>query len=117
MKDNCLFHSQQVFYERTKPVVDEICLNKGCVLSQGPNVYRSLFVHLRDMAKRNNIQFQIEASPYPTGTDANIVQISSCGVKTAVVSIPCRYMHTPYEIVSLHDINSASDLLFLFLVR
>lgn len=93
----------------------EICLNKGCVLSQGPNVYSPLFVKLRDLAKHNGVQFQIEASPYPTGTDANIVQISGLGVATAVVSIPCRYMHTPCEIVSSQDIDSAINLLCFFL--
>lgn len=104
-------------YPTMNPIRDgDIYLNKGCVLSYGPNVDNSLLTQLRDLTKQNEIKYQIEASPYPTGTDANVVQVSASGIMTAIVSIPCRYMHTPYEIVSVHDINSATDLISCFLL-
>ena len=59
--------------------------------------------------------YQVEASPYPTGTDANVIQLSGEGIKTAVVSIPCRYMHTPHEICSKNDIESAIRIISEYL--
>ena len=57
----------------------------------------------------------VEVSPYPTGTDANVIQLSGEGVKTAVVSIPCRYMHTPHEVCSKNDIDSAIKMIGEFM--
>ena len=93
----------------------DIKLGKGCVIAKGPNIYPELFSILEDMAKCNGIKYQVEVSPYPTGTDASIIQITGTGVKTAVVSIPCRYMHTPHEVCTKTDIKSAIDLLSAFL--
>lgn len=93
----------------------DVKLGKGCVLSKGPNIYPQLYNNLEETAKRCGIMYQVEASPYPTGTDANVIQLSGEGVKTAVVSIPCRYMHTPYEICSKKDIESAIRLIHEFL--
>ena len=85
------------------------------MIAKGPNIYPELFSILEDMAKCNGIKYQVEVSPYPTGTDASIIQITGTGVKTAVVSIPCRYMHTPHEVCTKTDIKSAIDLLSAFL--
>ncbi len=93
----------------------DIKLGEGCVLAKGPNVFFGLFETLRNTAAKNKIPYQIEASPYPTGTDANIIQLMGDGVKTAVVSIPCRYMHTPHEMCSLKDIDSAVKIIEAFL--
>lgn len=84
----------------------DIKLGEGCVLTKGPNIFPFLFKNLEETAIKHNIKYQIEVSPYPTGTDANVIQISGKGVKTAVVSIPCRYMHTPHEVCSKKDIES-----------
>ena len=70
---------------------------------------------MEDTAIEHNIKYQVEVSPYPTGTDANPIQLSGNGVRTAVVSIPCRYMHTPHEICSKLDIDSTITLLASFL--
>lgn len=98
------------------PTMNTVCfgdikLGKGCVLAKGPNVFLSLFDTLRNIAINNDIPYQIEVSPYPTGTDANVIQLASRGIKTAVVSIPCRYMHTPYEVCSKKDIASAVSII------
>lgn len=92
----------------------DIRLGEGCVLAKGPNIYPQLFENLEETAINHGIKHQIEVSPYPTGTDANMVQLSGIGVKTAVVSIPCRYMHTPHEICSKADIASAVKLISQF---
>ena len=85
----------------------DIKLGEGCVLAKGPDIFPPLFHCLEETAISHKITYQVEASPYPTGTDANVIQLSGEGVKTAVVSIPCRYMHTPYEVCSNKDVESA----------
>lgn len=93
----------------------DIKLGEGCVLAKGPNVFLGLFDVLKNIAIKNDIPYQIEVSSYPTGTDANIVQLTNEGIKTSVVLIPCRYMHTPHEVCSKRDIEAAVKLLAAFL--
>lgn len=89
----------------------DIKLGGGCVLAKGPNIYHPLFKKIEEAAIKHKILYQVEVSPYPTGTDANVIQLSGEGIKTAVVSIPCRYMHTPHEVCSKMDIESAIRVL------
>lgn len=94
----------------------DIRLGGGTVLAKGPNIDKNLGGMLESVAKNNNIEIQIEAISRSTGTDANPMQIECGGVKTALVSIPCRYMHTPNEAVDLQDIQSTINLLSNFLI-
>ena len=94
----------------------DVKLGGGCVLAKGPNIYPVLFKSLEETAIKHNIMYQIEVSPYPTGTDANVIQLSGNGVKTAVVSIPCRYMHTPHEMCAKMDIESAIRIINEFVL-
>lgn len=49
------------------------------------------------------------------GNDAGAVHISGEGVKTASLSVPCRYLHSPAGIVSKTDVNAMNDLVDLFI--
>lgn len=93
----------------------DIKLGEGCVIAKGPNVCSGLFDILKNIAIKNEIPYQVEVSPYPFGTDANVIQLTNKGVKTAVVSVPCRYMHTPHEICSKKDIASSVKIIGTFL--
>jgi tetrahedral aminopeptidase len=44
-------------------------------------------------------------------TDARSIQVSRAGVPTGCLSIPCRYVHSPSEMVDLADVEHAVDLL------
>lgn len=90
---------------------NDIKLGLGSVLKIGPDVDKDINLELKEIAEESSIPYQMEASPYPSGTDANCIQISGTGVKTALVSIPCRYMHTPNEIISILDVNSAVNII------
>ena len=87
----------------------DIKLGEGAVITMGPNINAELCNQLK--ANVDDILVQYEVIARPTGTDANVIQLSSGGVKTGLVSIPCRYMHTPYEVVSLNDARFAAQLL------
>ena len=67
------------------------------------------------MADKKGILYQLEAISKPTGTDAREIQVAASGIKTGLISIPCRYMHTPFEVVSLDDADNAIVLLTEFL--
>ncbi len=90
-----------------------ICVGKGPVIAMGPNINTAVCCGLKNAARELPVQF--EAIARPTGTDANVIQLSSGGVKTALVSIPCRYMHTPYEVVSIADARCAAQMLANYL--
>ena len=93
----------------------DIKLGQGCVLAKGPDICSTLLNGLEKAAIKQDIMYQIETSPYPTGTDANLIQLSGEGIRTAVVSIPCRYMHTPNEVCSKKDIESAIKIVSEFI--
>jgi endoglucanase len=67
-------------------------------------------------AKRVKIPYQLEI--LLTGsTDARAIQTSRAGVPAGCVSIPCRYVHTPSEMVDLNDVQNAVKLLVSLLGR
>ena len=48
------------------------------------------------------------------GTDAGSIHVSRGGVQTGGISIPCRYIHSPVEMVSLEDVSAAVRLMTAF---
>jgi tetrahedral aminopeptidase len=66
------------------------------------------------LADKNNIPYQLEVLT-AGGTDAGAIHLSREGVPAGVISIPCRYVHTPGEMVDLDDMENAVRLLKLFL--
>jgi endoglucanase len=89
----------------------DVKLGGGPVLTRGPNITTKLVNGLIDVAKQHAIPVQIVAEGKLTGTDARSIQVNRSGVATALMSIPNRYMHTPVEMISLHDIDYAADLM------
>ena len=57
---------------------------------------------------------QVRGNPKATGTDANAIQLARDGVAAGLVGIPNRYMHSPVEVVSLHDLDRAAKVLARF---
>ena len=44
------------------------------------------------------------------GTDAGVIHQTRGGVYTGGISIPCRYVHSPCEMVCIHDVQACVDL-------
>ena len=42
------------------------------------------------------------------GTDAGSIHVAREGVRTGGISIPCRYLHSPVEMVDLSDVTALS---------
>jgi endoglucanase len=61
-------------------------------------------------AERNKLPYQLEVLEGGT-TDARAIQLSRAGVPSGCISIPCRYVHAPSEMVDLDDVQNAVNLL------
>jgi endoglucanase len=92
-------------------------LGGGPVLTRGSAVNSAVFELLVEAAERAKIPFAIEAAPRDTSTDADAIFTAHHGVATALVSVPCRYMHSPNEMVALVDLERTATLLAEFARR
>jgi putative aminopeptidase FrvX len=65
-------------------------------------------------AERENIPYQFKKPRYG-GTDAGKIQFSRSGVPSTVVSVPCRYIHSPTSLLKLEDIYNTVQLIEAFI--
>jgi endoglucanase len=89
----------------------DIKINKGPVIPVGSNFSASLQKELRRLAVENSIPYQIESLPNHSGTDVSEIQLSRGGCVSGLISIPCRYMHTPVEMASYGDVLFVVEIL------
>ncbi|MGO1368771.1 MAG: M42 family metallopeptidase [Senegalia sp. (in: firmicutes)] len=94
---------------------DSIDMGKGPAVTLGGNIHPNLRKKIISVAKENNIPYQTEIDPGPTGTDGRSIQISRCGVPTLVISIPLRYMHTSVETINMDDVINSAKLIARFI--
>ena len=100
-----------------KKEIGDFKLGAGPVISRGSVVNRIVFEQLIEVAEAEKIPFAVEAAPRATNTDADAIHTARSGVATGLVSVPCRYMHSPNEMVSLEDLDRASQLLAAWVQR
>ncbi len=67
---------------------------------------------LVDLAEKNGVQYQLEVLT-AGGTDAGAIHKTRAGVPSGVVSIPCRYVHSPSEMVDMDDVEASVRLVSL----
>lgn len=101
------------------------CNNRDVKLGSGPaiKVKDSAYIahpgirrELEDLASSNNIPYTLELLDRG-GSDPGAIQVSGTGVPCGGISIPCRNVHTPAEIVSLQDLKHCVELAALFLKK
>jgi len=61
-------------------------------------------------AQKAKIPYQLEILEHG-GTDARAIQLTRAGVPAGCLSIPCRYVHSPSEMVDLDDVHNSVRLL------
>ncbi|MBR2916812.1 MAG: M20/M25/M40 family metallo-hydrolase [Clostridia bacterium] len=83
----------------------------GAVIGRGPNFDGKFTDEIIKIAKEKNIKYEIEVASGNSGTDAWAIQNSFGGAKTALISIPVKYMHTSVETLDLGDVEAVSDLI------
>jgi endoglucanase len=92
-------------------------LDSGPVIARGTTLHPRVFELLHDAGEEEQIPFTVESLGRGTGTDADAIHLSRSGIPTGLVSVPCRYMHSPVEMVSLGDIEAAARLIAAFARR
>ncbi len=91
-------------------------LGKGPMLGFSPVLSYDISRKLEAVAKKNAIPYQLEFMSDSTGTNADHIALSRGGVKTGLVSIPLRNMHTGVEIVSVEDIENTAQLIAKYIL-
>jgi len=93
-----------------------------CKLGDGPALTvadRSLIVNkvmlekLKALAEDLKISWQYK-KPLYGGTDAGRISTVRSGIPCAVVSVPCRYIHSPISLLDTKDIKRTCDLIESF---
>lgn len=92
-------------------------LGKGPMIGIAASLDREIFHSLVDIAKEKEIPYQLEGMGGSTGTDADNIAVSRGGVRTGLVSVPQRYMHTPCEVVEIADIENTGRLVAEFVKK
>ncbi len=91
--------------------LDTFELGSGVAICRGPNVDYEITNLVIELAKDNNINYEIEVAPGNTGTNAWAIQTLKKGIPCVLLSIPLRYMHTTVETIAVRDIDAAGKLL------
>ena len=89
-------------------------LGGGPMLGIAPVLDNALTGLARRTAEEEGLPLQFEVMAGATGTDADEIAVSGCGVRTVLFSIPQRYMHTPVEVVDPADVEAAAALIVAF---
>lgn len=90
-------------------------LSKGAMIGFSPILDKEISRKLVDDAEKNNIPYQCEIMSGRTGTNADVISISERGIKTALISIPEKYMHQRVEVVDTADVESVSRLICAYI--
>ena len=86
-------------------------LGKGTMIGFAPSLDYKMSRTLESIAKRENIPYQPEVMGEKTGTNCDEIQVSGRGVRTALLSVPLRNMHTACEVCDLDDIENTARLM------
>lgn len=92
----------------------DIRIGKGPVIPVGSDLTPCIQKELKNISQSLGLDYQLLALSGYSGTDVNAAQVTKAGCATGLISIPCRYMHSPVEIVSLSDIENVAQILAEF---
>lgn len=93
-----------------------VLLGGGPSVTHGSSSHPGVVKHLVDVAGKQDIPVQHEASSVRTGTDTDSIYFTRQGIPSALTSLPLRYMHSPVETASVKDIERLIDLMEAFVL-
>jgi len=91
-------------------------LGGGPMIGISPVLDYEISQKLCKIAEDLRINFSKEVMGSSTGTDADHISTVLSGIRTGLVSIPLRNMHTGVEVASLDDIKACADLITEFVL-
>lgn len=89
-------------------------LAQGPMIGWAPGLDDAMTRRLLSLAEEAGIPYQNEVMGGDTGTDADSIADARGGVRTALLSVPLRYMHTPAEVIDLRDVENTARLMAEF---
>lgn len=89
-------------------------LGKGPMIGASPILDRAVTLRLRELAGQNGIAWQNDIMGGSTGTNADDIAVTRGGVRTGLLSVPIRNMHTAVEVADLDDVENTAVLLAEF---
>jgi len=92
-----------------KELAGEVRLGAGPVLSRGAGSHERLVRAAREVAAAEGVPVQVKAYPGQTDTDADELMAAE-GAATLTVGPPMRYMHSPYEVAHMDDLEVTARL-------
>ena len=92
----------------------DVKLGAGPSVAHGSCNHPEVVGRLLDVARKEEIPIQHEATSLHSGTDTDDVFIARTGVPSALVSLPMRYMHSTIETVDFEDVEKCIRLLSAF---
>jgi putative aminopeptidase FrvX len=92
-----------------KELGGEVKLGAGPILSRGAGSNERLVALARDVAASEGIAVQLKAYPGETQTDADELMAAE-GAATLTIGLPMRYMHSPYEVACMDDLEATARL-------
>lgn len=90
-------------------------MGEGAMVGVSPVLSKTLTQEICAVAEKNGIKYQYEIMSETTGTNADVLSLSSKGIPTALISIPIKNMHSAVEIVLKEDLIHTADLLETYL--
>ena len=82
-----------------------------------PILNRGMYDELVSIARTQRILWQPEVMGGRTGTNADEITVTAGGIRTALLSIPLKYMHTPVEVVQISDVEAVGDLIAQYVLN
>lgn len=96
---------------------ETIKLGGGPSIGIAPILDERFTKELVSLAKEKAIPYQHDVMGRTTGTNADHITVTGVGIRTALLSIPLRYMHTANEVISLKDVENTGRLIAEYLLK
>lgn len=102
------------------PESQQVCIqNKGVAISfmdRASIAQPDMFRDMMKLAEECGIPHQVKMA-VAGGNDSGPMQRARCGARTCVLSVPCRYIHSPSTVCDLRDVDAQYQLVKAFLKK
>lgn len=102
--------------QTSEMLLGDVKLGAGPTITTGAFVSPRVFQLLTETAQAAGMHYQLDLQAGRTWTDNDSVRLAHAGVATGLLNLPCRYMHSSSEVVSLKDIEQTGELMARFVL-
>ena len=92
-------------------------IGEGAMIGFAPSLNNAMSNELLRLAEKNSIKWQYDVMGGSTGTNCDEISTTAGGIKTALISIPIKNMHTAVEIVCIDDIEAVAQLMAAYILE